>query len=99
MKVLITSSDKSDNDQILRVVFNVPANGVYRFEGDIMLVNGSDVRAVDSGVTRPRTEIMKDIGDQRPLFSLDAEWPDKGDRSVALVQASRERQVRFARSD
>ena len=87
IQVKLTSSDKPECDQILRTVFNVPAKGVFRFDGDLMLVNGSDVVSVDSGVSRLRSEITKYTeGESRPLFSLDAEWPDKGDCAVALIQ-------------
>ena len=88
IQVSLCSSDKPDNDQVLRMVFGVPAKDVFHFKGAMILVNGWDVDAVDSAIKHLREEIKSEevLTGLRPIFSLDIEYPDKGDRSVALIQ-------------
>ena len=89
IKVQLTASDKPDNDQVLRVVFGVPAKGSFKFYGTKLIVKASNTVDVDAGVARLREAINDDIQPgERPLCCLDTEWPstELADRSVALIQ-------------
>ena len=74
IKVKVTTTDKPDNDQVLRLIFDAPKENVYRFTGTKVVVYASDTTVIDESVKRLRSIIESESGQHdRLICSLDCE--------------------------
>ena len=73
-QIKVTTTDKPDNDQVLRLIFDAPKENVYRFTGTKVVVYASDTTVIDESVKRLRSIIESESGQHdRLICSLDCE--------------------------